>query len=333
METIQAGDVLSLGSNGSGLPAGSVAHRLMTAGFNVNALRTNDVLRKEEWLLFDRTVVDVARPLLVAVDDLMTRNLRVPIPNAMGITVVQHETVSDMSDADIDMSGITASERDRTRFSTVNVPLPIVHKDFQLSLRNLESGRRLGMPLDTSMAAVAARKVAERIERIVFSGAAITSGGGTVRGYTDHPDRNTGAVTANWRLAATTGEQILTDIIRMIDIAVADNFQGPYVLYTSLAAYVQMLRDFKANSDKSTIQRLLEIPNLQAIRPTSQITGNGGVLVTMQSDVVEILDGIQPTTVLWESHGGMMLHFKVMAILVPRIKSDAGQRSGLVHFS
>jgi len=333
MDQIPQGDVLVLdGAAPGGVPAGSVAHRLLANGLNINALRTNDVLRKEEWLLFDRTVLDVARPMLIGVGDLMSRNLRVPITNAMGITAVQYETVSDMGPAETNMSGVADSQRDRVVFSQVNVPLPITHKDFHLSLRNLESGRRLGTPLDTTMAATAARRVADALESMLFNGVAITAGGGTIYGYLNHPNRNTGSTTASW--ATATGEQILADVQAMIAKAVTDNMFGPYILYVSTDSFVHMLGDFKAASDKSIIQRVLEVPQIAAVRPTTQITPADVVLlVQMTSDVVDWLDGLQPTTVMWETHGGMMINFKVMSIGAPRIKADADTRSGVVHYS
>lgn len=328
------GEFLSLGGNTpGGVPMGSVAHRLLANGLNINALRTNDVLRKEEWLLFDRTVIEIARPILVGVGDLMSRNLTVPIANAMGITVVQHETVSDMGPAETTMSGLSDPVRDRVKFEQVNVPLPITHKDFHLSLRNLESGRRLGTPLDTTMAAVAARRVADQLEGMLFNGVSITAGGGTIYGYLNHPNRNTGSVTAGWGLPATTGENILADILAMIDKAVADNMYGPYVLYVTNAAFINMLKDFKANSDKSVIQRIMEIPQIAAVRPTASLTGNNVVMIQMSSDVVDWLDGMQPTTVMWETHGGMLINFKILAIGAPRIKADQESRSGVVHYS
>lgn len=311
---------------------GSVAQRLMANGLNINALRTNDVLRKEEWLLFDRTVIDVARPRLVAVGDLMSRGLTMNIANAMGITVVQHETSSDMTDAEINMTGLAPTQRDRMEFNQVNTPLPIIHKDFGLSLRVLTAGRRLGQPLDTTQVGIAARKVADAMESMVFNGASVTLGGGTIYGYKNHPSRNTGSTTASW--ATQGGEAILTDLLSMIDVAVADNMYGPYVLYVSNAAFVNMLEDFKAASDKSTIQRLMEVPQLQAIRPTTQIaTGDEVILVNMSTDTIDWLDGQQPTTVMWETHGGMMINFKVLAIGAPRPKADQEGRSGIVHFT
>jgi uncharacterized linocin/CFP29 family protein len=319
-----------LGAQG-GLPYGSVAHRLLSNGLNISALRTNDVLRKEEWLLFDTTVVEIARANLIGISDLMSANLRMPIPNAMGITVVQHETVSDMSPASVDMSGLTEAEHDRLLFSPVNIPLPIVHKDFRLSLRNLESGRRLGIPLDTAMAATAARRVSDMLESILFAGASITSGGGTIQGYTNFTARNTGSVTITWVTA--TGEQIVTDVIAMMNALIGDNFYGPYQIYVPVAVYVNMLKDFKAASDKSTIQRVLEIPNIRGVKATTQLAGTNILMVQFSRDVIEMLDGLQPTTVMWETHGGMLVHFKVLAIMVPRLKNDQEGRSGVAHYS
>lgn len=311
---------------------GSVAQKLLANGFNVNALRTNDVLRKEDWLAFDQTVIEVARANLIGISDLMAAGLSMPLPNALGTTVVQWEKQSDMTGAEISMTGISAGERDRLEFTPVNLPIPIVHKDFQISVRNLHSSNRTGMALDTTQVTVAARRVSDKLESILFNGAAITAGGGTIYGYLNFPARNTGSVTADW--TTTTGDNIVTDVVtKLIPALVADNMYGPYKLYVSVAAYTNMLKDFKAASDKSILQRVLEIPGITAVRPTTQLTGTNVLLVQMTRDVVDIVDGIQPTPVMWESHGGMMMHFKVLAIMVPRLKSDFDGRCGIAHYS
>jgi uncharacterized linocin/CFP29 family protein len=332
---IQQGvDQLVLGANGATTGFGSVAQRLIQNGMNINALRTNDVLRKEEWLLFDRTVVEVARANLVGVADLMGAGLRVPIPNAMGVTVIQHETQGDLSPAQVDMSGLTEGERDRLLFGQVNIPLPIVHKEFMISLRNLESSRRMGMPLDTSTAAVATRRVTDTLEDILFNGTVITAGGGgPIQGYTNFTARNTGSVTASWALVGTTGDQIVGDILRMIGDMNTDNMYGPFRLYVPVAVYIQLLKDLKTASDKAILTRILEIPQITGVKPTTRLSASQILLVQFTSDVVEMLDGIQPTTVMWETHGGMLLHFKVIAIMIPRIKSDASGQCGIVHYS
>lgn len=323
-------DGLVMGANG-GKSYGSVAQRLLANGLNINALRTNDVLRKEEWIQFDTKIVEIARSALIGVADLMSAGLSVPIPNAMGTTVIQHETVSDMSAAEINMSGLTETQRDRLLFAQVNVPLPIIHKDFQLSLRNLESGRRLGLPLDTTTAAVAGRRVADAIEDMLFNGVAITSGGGTIFGYTNFTSRNTGAVTASW--VTTTGANIMIDVLRMIGAIQADNMYGPYQIYVPILVFNNMLNDFKINGDASILTRVLQIPGIRGVKPTTRLTGTNIVMVQFTSDVVDMLDGLQPTTVMWEEKGGMLIHFKVMAIMAPRVKADQTGNCGIVHYS
>ncbi|KKK83118.1 hypothetical protein LCGC14_2796610, partial [marine sediment metagenome] len=71
--------------NGGGA-IGSFAAKLLSGGLTVNNLRTNDILRKDEWKAFDATVIQVARERMVITADLFSRGLTFPIANAMGQT-------------------------------------------------------------------------------------------------------------------------------------------------------------------------------------------------------------------------------------------------------
>lgn len=329
-------DALS-GAGGTLMGYGNVAARLLSSGMSINSLRTNDVLRKEEWIQFDQVVVEIARKRLVGIADLFNANLTYSVANAMGTTVLQWEQVSDMEPADISMSGITPGERDRVEWSLKSIPLPIVHKDFNVNIRALEASRRLGQPLDTTQAAMAARLVSERLERILFKGAVITGGGGTIYGYTTAPNRNTGTLSGNWATFPTvTGENIVSDVISMIDAASADNMYGPFMLYVPRSYYTVLANDFKANSDRTIMERIEAIEGIMGVRQSNDLNdGASGevVLVQMTSDVVDLVDGIQPTTVQWEAQGGMQVNFKILAIQVPRIKDDYNNQSGIVHFT
>jgi len=325
----------SITSNGVGNLSGfgSVAARLLASGFNVNSLRPMGTLQKDEWKLLDDKVIEISRQRLRLVRDLMSRGLTMGLPNALGHTRVEWERVSDLGPAEIDMSGLSQTTNDRVIYDLVGLPVPIIHKDFQINIRALEASRNRGVPLDTTQVATATRKVAEAAEALVLSGG-FSAGtiGGVVYGYTNFPDRNTGSTTADWNTA--TGDQIVADIIAMINKAQADGFYGPYVLYVSGPSYTHMGDDYKAASDKSIISRILEIPDIQAVMPSDNITDHGQViLVQMTSETVDLIVGMQPTVVHWESQGGMVHNFKVMAILVPRLKSDQGGRTGLVHYS
>ena len=282
--------------------------------------------------MFDEVLVEIARKRLVAVQALLSRNLRFNVPDALGVTMLQWETVSDMTPAEVSMSGITPAQGDRLNFEDASLPLPIVHKDFHLNIRHLKASRKLGTPLDVAQVTMASTLVTEAIEAMVFTGHAITVKGNTIPGLLNHTYRNTGSVSANWDTAAT-GAQMVTDIIAMISACQTDNMYGPYGLFVTNAAFLRMMDDFKTESDKTILQRLKEIEGIQFILPSKDVTAGAVVLTQLSNDVIQEVVGIQPTVVSWESQGGMQFNFKVLAIMVPRIRSTQTNQSGVAHFS
>lgn len=310
---------------------GSIAEKLLKSNFNVNALRTQDVLRKDEWVSFDEAIIEVARSRLIGVQDLIDRGLTHFVPNAMGKTKLEWERVSDMQPAEISMGGVTQGQNDRPLFDLKAIPLPIIHRDFSINIRALEASRDKGESLDTTSAKLAVRLVSEKIEDLLFNGSNIAGTSFTIPGYTTAANRNTGSVTASW--LTTTGANIVGDTLDMIDDAKGDNMYGPYILYVPTAVHTAMQDDYKAESDKTILQRVKEIDSISDVRPTNDLTASNILLVQMTSDVVDMIDGIQPTAVQWESNGGFTTNFKVLAIMVPRIRDDYTDQSGIVHYS
>ena len=311
--------------------SGSVAARLLESNFNINALRPLGTLRKDEWVLFDREVVEVAQVILNGVQDLMTAGLTMPVPNALGVMQIQWERMSDMSDAQVNMSPVVDSLDDRVEFDLASMPLPIIHKDFTMNIRALQASRNGGMPLDTVQVRLATRKVSEKIERILWSGTTALGTNSPIYGYTTQPQRTTGSVTANWLTA--TGDQIIKDAIAMIDDAVANKMYGPYTLYVPMNVLNHFNDDYKAASDKAILTRLKEIPQISAIKGTFFLTGTNVILVQLTRDVVELVEGFGPTMLQWDTHGGLIMNFKIMAIMVPRFRNDMDENSGIVHYS
>ena len=338
-EGIQADNDLVIVNADGNVPQafGNVAQRLIASKFNISGLRTLDVLRKEEWLAFDTAVISVARERLRGIEDLMTAGLTFNIANGLGTTQLQWEDVTDMTPANVSMSGVTEGEEDRVVFSLQNLPLPIIHKDFHLNIRTLEASRKLGETLDTTMAERASRVVAEKTEEILFDGHATTVDGTQITGYTTATNRSTGSLTRDWA-ASTLAERddIIINVISMMAAAQADKMYGPYVLYVPIDYWHELMNDYKAESDRSTLTRLLILEGLTSVRISEQLSGGASgevVLVQMTKDVVDLVVGMQPTTVQWEVQGGMRVNFKVMSIMIPRMKSDALNQSGIVHYS
>ena len=316
---------------------GNVAERLIANNMDVSALRTNAVLRKDEWEQLDAALISVARERLTAAADLMDRGLVYNVPNGMGTTIVQHETVSEMTEAQVSMDGITKGENDRVTFSLVSTPLPIIHHDFQISARVLAASRTSGAPLDTTQVEEAVRQVAETTEGLVLNGYSggdllgFGSSSAQLFGYTNRTGRNVYSIGTDWDDAAATGSTILADVLNMISAAHGDHMFGPYVLYVPTNYWVALQDDFKPDSDKTILNRLLDISGIEAIKPADKLADDNVLLVQMTKSNVDMVVGMQPTTVEWESQGGMMMMFKVMSIMVPRVKLDHNGNSGIVH--
>lgn len=314
-----------------------VVNAFRARGFNANALRTNDVLRKDQWEHFDAAVVETAKQRLVGVADLLSRGLTYDVPEPFGRTEIRWEKQSDMDGATRSMEGLTRGRNDRVEFSADVIPFYITHKDFKLSLRHLEASRKYGDPLDTVQVEQATRVVTEDLEDALFNGAAeVKLNGNSVTGYTTHPSRNTGNFESTggaWTGSTKTGEQILADVLSMIAFAKVDRMYGPYGLYMPSTYYNVLQKDFKAGSDKSILTRLLEIPQLEFIKESDFIGSDSVVLIQLTRDVVDMAVGEEPTLVQWDSGGGFEINFKVLSIMVPRIKADYYGRSGIVHFT
>ncbi len=243
----------------NGQAIGSVASALMATGFDVNAMRPFEgadgrsyitvntgklhtkgprkgkplykampmvanatSLRKDEWKLIDRAVIKAAKPKLRVVADLRSAGNVLTLSNGMGTTVLEQETVGDITDADISMDALRESENDRVQFGITNMPIPIIHKDFHYTLRQVATSRKNATPLDTLTAQLAARRVAEYAEKLTLGIAgSYEFAGGTVYGYTNHPNRNTGSITPPTAVGWTP-DVLIAELLAMRAALVAD---------------------------------------------------------------------------------------------------------------
>jgi uncharacterized linocin/CFP29 family protein len=346
--------------NGQG--NGNVAATLLNANFDLGALRpfrgrdgqsyitvntghTDDkgtpvtrnlvtnaptALRKDDWVHLDTAVIKAARPRLNAVADLRQAGLVYNIPNGLGKTIYEYEAQSTFGSAVISMDGIRQSDNSRPQFDLRSLPLPIIHQDFSYSARQVIASRNGGSPLDVTAAEEAARNVAEEAEKLVLGvSSAYTFGGGTVYGYTNYTYRETKSLTQ-----PTTSNQATTvnEVLDMRKKSMDNNYYGPWILYYSPAWSVFMDGDYSsAKGDNTLRERLAKIEGITAVKQADYLTGTTLVMVQQTSDVVQLVMGMDITTVQWESLGGMQLNFKVMAIMVPLLRHDYNTASGIIH--
>lgn len=350
----------------NGVAHGSVAQRLMDCNFDTGMMRPyvdddnqacvvvnqrdasewqeaydGDVLvtnapatlRKQEWELLDRAVIDVARSRLGLITDLRSRGLSFTIPNGMGKTVFQYQAVSDITDATVSMDPLRQSEEDRPEYDLRNLPLPVIHKDFRFSAREIQVSRSEGGPgIDTTMIRLATRKVLEMAEKLfIGSTATYTYGGGSVYGLTNFPQRITSVTLTAPTAGGWTGETLKNEVLEMIAAAEAVNYFGPYILFLSRNFSTALADDYRDNDTRTVLSRLQQFGMLSAVRTLDYLTGSQAILVQASEEVIRAIIGMDPTTIQWETQGGMQLNFKVMAIMVPQLRYDFEEAAGIVH--
>jgi hypothetical protein len=167
-----------------------------------------------------------------------------------------------------------------------------------------------------------------------------------IYGILSHPDRIT-----KTDVTTPTGSNpnvTVADVLTMRDLAFAQNFYGPFVIYHSTDWDKYLDQDYYnittsgAVSPSQTLRdRLRKIEGIQDIRRLDYLPSSSNpftlVMVQMNSETVRAVEGMPIRTIQWETHGGLALNFIVMTICVPDIRaqyvgtSQSTRKVGIVH--
>lgn len=309
---------------------------LLMRNLSVAQMRAASPLPEDTQRLVDQAVVRVGLDRLTLVADLLSEGLRFPLDDPLSVLEVKWDSISETGGAQRTMNPEARGENQLPDRVGRTVPVYLTTDDFFMGIRTLRASQRIGMPLDTSMIEQATRRVNEAIEDAAINGVSFTVGGNSAPGILTAPNVNTYAYAGAeaWNAAGKTGDEILADVLAMIDLANTAKRYGPFNLYVPTAYDNTMNRSFNsAASDQSIRQRLEQVVaggrNLR-IRGTDLMPANRTALVQMTSDVIDVIDGQAPVVIPWTSPSGFTLHWLIMAIMVPRVKTDYAAKSGIV---
>ena len=347
----------------NGVAHGSVAKRLMKSGFDVNALRpyigddgrsyvtmqvngeptavplvgnnaTDATLRIRQWQELDETVIDVSKQRLIAFNRLRSYPGSYTIRGGLGKTILQHQTMSDISRATISMDGKRRSESDRPVFDTTNFPLPIIHKDFEFGIRELDASQQNGGdPLDTSTARLAIQRCAEEVEFLTLGLGTFSYGGGTIYGFMNYPQRITRVITSP-EASGWTPATLIQEVMQMRQDSKDAFHYGPWDLYMGTAWDTYLDDDYKATYNSDTLRsRIKMINGIQEIISVDYISGYDAILVQRTPDVARPIIAMDMTVMEWASLDGMQMNYKVMCMLYPQLRCDHNGNTGIVHGS
>lgn len=314
---------------------------LIDAGVESPAFNSAMSMRKDSWRYVDNQVITSYRKRLRAWADLAASS-RVSGFDAMGTMLYEYETMSDPGQAIVDLEGLAEGRTDSPKFQLEGVPLPITYSDFWFSARRLAVAASGGKPLNSVMAEAAGRRVAESIEQVTIGVQAGLTYGVTANysraasnyGYTNFPPR----ITKNNMTVPTgsNGTAVLSSFLALRDELYDANMFGPFMIYTSKDwdLYLDNLFSTTEPSAGTLRSRLLEVPEFKGIKRLdyfTEATPFSVLMVQMDPEVAQAIDGMPVKVVQWDSHGGMRKNFRVMAIQVPVLRADYNGNCGIAH--
>ena len=291
-------------------------------------------LRRDEWKHLDEAVLSVRRYRLGGIQDLIDNGLVYNLGNAFGTTVLEYHDVSDAFEADLTMDGISRAKGDRAVFGVHYLPIPIIHADYEINARQLEASRKLGNPLDTIHAEMAARRVMEKLENMLFTDTTYTFGGGTIYSYLNFDPKNNVSLTTAWNESGKTAGAILADVVAMKQASIDAKHYGPWMLYLPTAYETVLDEDYDTTTPGTTIrERLLKVDGIKGIKVIDTLPVDNVLLVQMTPDVVRLVRGMDIQNVEWQVEGKFITKYKVMTIQVPQIRADYNGNCGIVHLA
>lgn len=302
-------------------------------------------------VVIDNAVVQVGMQRLTFVADILAAGLTYNLTDPLSVTQIEWNSINKVANAQRSMTPSARTENFMPGLLANRLPVYLTMSGFELDIRTLRMSQRLGLPLDTAGIQSSTRAVNEYIEDAAINGAQTLDGQDMkVAGYSSpgllnapnaEMDNLTAAAWSNAPVGATIFSQVQAGIAKLRD----NKKFGPYRMYTSTSVAAALDADYSTTKGDNTIrQRLLRIGAedsnvgvLQAIRSADMMPDGTGAthvgakvaIVQMTNDVIDMVVGQQPTVIPWTSADGFTFHNLVMAIMIPRVRSDYNGDSGI----
>ena len=287
-------------------------------------------------IMLDRAVVEVGLERLTFVADIMAAGLTYNLTDPLSVTQLEWYASNRTGAAQRTMSPSARGENKLPDRLPFRLPVYLTTDKFELDIRTLKMSQRVGLPLDTALIKDCTRSVNEAIEDAAINGATTLDGqelkvaGYAAPGLLNAPDAETQALTlADW-VTSPNGANVFTQVQAMLAKLRANKKFGPYRMYVNTDVGASLSADYSsAKGDNTIAERLLKIEGLQAIRTADLMPATKVAVVQMTSDVIDMVVGQQPTVIPWTSLDGFTFHNLVMAIMIPRVRSDYNGDSGI----
>ncbi len=264
--------------------------------------RAQAPLSTDEWAAVDSTVVRTAQSVLVG-----RRFINLVGPFGPGVEALPNDILTGSGGGQVDLLGENEGEA-LTIANRWFLPLPLLYKDFWVHWRDLESSRKLGVPLDVGKAAAAASATAQAEDRLVFDGepALGLPGLRNVEGRQTLPMSDWGSM-----------GKAFADVVEGVRALTQAGFTGPYALAVSPRLYADLNRIFGATG----VLELEQVEKLarRGVYPTAVLPEPAALLIDSGAQNLDMAVGLDLSTAYVESNN-LNHRFRVVESLVLRVR-------------
>lgn len=288
---------------------------------------------RDAWATYDNDLQTLQRAQLGVFADLSSLQRSVPI----GKSIHLFSKVTDSGEVNSSMDGRSRAKADAPVIDYEGTPVPIYDTTFTFGWRDVEAARLDGgwQYLDAATRDNANRKIVEKMEDLIVNGdSKWVVGGNSVYGLRTAPGRATGNF-GNVDLATATGAQWVEAIKRVMLGLQAKNYYGNVTIYLNYGDwFAASINDYVTAAPQNTIlSRLMMIPGLVSIVPSTAVPVNEILAVVKERRVLEILTAMPVTTMPIERKNFTDEYsYQVMTAVAPQFRRDANGNAGYAQF-
>lgn len=292
------------------------------------------IFTPEEWKTIDTRLREIAASRQVGIAKLKELGLVYNLANPFASQSLEYMKTSDMHDASVNMNFKVTNETDKQAVKTANIPIPVISWRWGFDIRELQMSRLYNRPLDLQGAKVGARKIGEKLESMMFGANATILDDKKIDSIISFADSNKIATLHNWNATGTSTADILDDVIALKKKSIADKHFGKWILFVAQNYEARLDDDYGVDATTKAyiplMDRIKKINGILDVIVSDFLPDDTVALVQMTNDTIELINGMELTTVQLMNAGGLNFEMLSFVMQTPAVKSDYYGNCGIV---
>lgn len=292
------------------------------------------IFTPEEWKAIDTRLREIAASRQVGIAKLKELGLVYNLANPFASQSLEYMKTSDMHDASVNMNFKVTNETDKQAVKTANIPIPVISWKWGFDIRELQMSRLYNRPLDLQGAKVGARKIGEKLESMMFGANATILDDKKIDSIISFADSNKIATLHNWNATGTTTTDILDDVIALKKKSIKDKHFGKWILFVAQNYEARLDDDYGVDATTKAyiplMDRIKKINGILDVIVSDFLPDDTVALVQMTNDTIELINGMELTTVQLMNAGWLNFEMLSFVMQTPAVKSDYDGNCGIV---